>query len=175
MASSTPMLSYPPDPPDWEVLISLKHRAGHAAICRDPDESLWLVWNLDDFSDTDGWDDEPPGEDEEWDFREEFGDELLDYEVAGNGTAIDDIVALGGRMPPGAASVEVFDEWGGALPVVMGSGIWLSATHAAPGYEQTVRFLTADGQPIESPLPPQVAVTELSYVGEACPICGACR
>jgi hypothetical protein len=132
------MAAYPPDPPDWEVLIALAHRDGRAAVCRDPDESLWLAWNLDDLSDTGGWDDELPDDDEEWDPRWEFGFELQGYEIAGLGTAVDDIVALGGRMPPGAERVEVFDEWGGPIPATVGSGVWLAVTDTRAGDEQAV-------------------------------------
>lgn len=167
------MAAYPPDPPEWEPLISLEHRDGRAAVCRDPDRSLWLAWNLDDFSDTDGWDDEPPGEDEEWDPRWEFGDELSGYEIAGLGTAVDDVVAIGGRLPPGAERVEVLDEWGGHIPATAGSGVWLAATCAPAGDQQTVRFFTANGMPVERPLPPEVDVTALSDVGEPCPACEA--
>src|SRR5919197_5063459 len=99
------MADYPPDPPAWRPVVALEHETGVAAVCRDPDGSLWLVWDLAGLSDEGDWDPEPPDEDEQWDPRDEFGDELLGYETAGAGTMVDGVAALAGRLPDGRSAL----------------------------------------------------------------------
>jgi hypothetical protein len=140
------MADYPPDPPAWQPVVALEHETGVAAVCRDPDGSLWLVWDLAGLSDEGDWHPEPPGEDEEWDPRDEFGDELLGYETAGTGTTVDGVAALAGRLPDGAARVEIRQGGDRPVPVAVDGAVWL----AFPDPTSPVEPVVGDGGPVRS-------------------------
>jgi hypothetical protein len=164
---------YPPEPPYWEPVIALDHEGGTAAICRDSDGSLWLVWDLGDLSDEGDWDEEPPDDAEEWDPRGEFGDPLLGYETAGAGVTVDGVAALAGRLPDGATRVEVRDGASRPAPVAVDDGVWLALPDPTSQLERVVLFLDPEGRPVRRPLPEHVSVEPLAGVELECPGCGA--
>jgi hypothetical protein len=165
--------AYPPEPPDWQPVIALEHERGTAAVCRDPDGSLWLVWDMEDLSGEGDWDEEPPDDDEDWDPREEFGDELLDHETAGAGTTVDGVAALAGRLPDGATRVEVRDGADRPVPVGVDEEVWLAIPDPTSRVEPVVLFFGDDGSPVRRPLPEHVLVEPLAKVDLECPGCGA--
>ena len=129
------------------------------------------MWSLEDLSVGGDWDQEP--DEEDLDPREEFADELTGHEIAGLGVRVDGVAAIAGRLPEGAASVEVRDGSDRPVPVEVAEGVWLALPDPPAGLDPVVLFKAVDGSPVRRPLPDWVTVEPLPDADEACPSCGA--
>lgn len=165
------MTSDPPDPPDWAPVISLGHQRGRAAVCRDADGSLWMVYDFDGLQQVADWDWDDVPSDEDWDIRAEFGHELAEHEIVGFGTSEDGIAALAGMLPPGAVRVSVRDRSGNEYPTAVGNGLWLALPEASLPYDPLVLFLAEDDSPVRRPVPREITIQPMDAGGAACPAC----
>lgn len=130
-------------------LLEVAHDDGVAAVCRDADDgSLWLTAELG----SDGW----------WD--------LEGYEIADEDS--DRVRAFAGRLPPGAAGVELRDVRDAVHQATIGKGVWLVVVPRSVPVEPTaVLFRDADGAVLASPQPPSARAEPIADADVACPAC----
>jgi len=153
----------------WEPVLKLEAPDATRAICRDPDGSLWLVHDLDGLEPDGDWD--PEDWEEDFDWREEFGEPIIENGVAGLRTAINGIGAIGGRVPDGVSSVEVRDE-ARQFATATGEGLWLAAVDDADRQDPFIVFRRDDGSVVPVPAASELAEEGPLDSDTACPACG---
>ena len=154
---------------DWEPLLTLEASIATRAICRDPDGSLWLVHDLENPEAGGDW--YPEEWEEDFDWREEFGEPLVNDEVAGLSTAINGIGAIGGRLPAGVTSVEVRDE-AREFETAVGDGLWIAAVADAHRQDPIVVFRRKDDSVVAVPSAGELAREGRLDSDATCPACG---
>ena len=133
--------------PDWELLVSVPHRDGVAAVVRDrADGSRWLTGDADAGGGT-GLDD----------------DELR-YEGLVDGWA------TGALLPSGAVRAVVRDESGSWTEAAAGHGAWVAVTRWRP---VAVRYQDAGGDLVRRPAPQAAAHRPAPEATTPCLACGA--
>jgi hypothetical protein len=85
------------------------------------------------------------------------------------------VVVVGGRLPPGAASVEVEDISGQLTDATCGGGVWIAAVSVSGrlGEPPVTRFRDTNGGLVRRPAFPEVQVASLEDASVSCPACGS--
>jgi hypothetical protein len=165
--------------PQWEPVVSLDAGGGTTSVCRDRDGSLWLTVERADRADEDDiddedWDDEADLDDDgEFDPRWEFGEKLIGFAVAS-----DDLSppSFGGRVPPGAVEVELFDRAHRNCPTAIGAGVWVGVVERPPAFDDPlVVFRDGAGIPVAPPVAEGLAAEARPDLTLQCPGCGSDR
>lgn len=129
-----------------QVLVSVEHADGEAAIVRDR-RGLWLAGYAEQPSILIG-DDRPRSEG-----------------LHGDRTA------QGGRLPPGATGAEVVDDAGARHAAAAANGAWVVVVDQGVA-DNPVRYLDAAGATVCAPAPPG-SRTPVPDAPEPCPACDA--
>jgi hypothetical protein len=131
-----------------EVLVSVEHADGAAAIVRDG-RGMWLAGRADQPS------------------------VLIDDARPRIEGLAGDRTAQGGRLPPGAVGAEVVDHAGARHPAAAANGAWIVVLdEPVNGDTNPVRYVDAAGATVTAPLPAG-ARTPIDDAPEPCPACGA--
>lgn len=135
---------------DYEILVSLEHSDGTAAIARGPDGEVVLDA-----------------------FLGRRGPRLL------HGCPLvvwleGERALQGGLLPEGAAGAELVDAAGQQLTASAANGAWLALLERSDrSGANPVRFFDADGQTVASPIPADWPRAPIADAEDSCPACGA--
>jgi hypothetical protein len=134
--------------PVEEVLVSVKHKDGTAAVMVD-DEGAWLS----------GYAEKGPST------------SIDGYQMAREGLRRRRTV-YGGLAPPGAAAVTLLDAAGGEHPASVANGAWVRVVHDRERLDAClVRFTDARGELVAPPLPPEWPREPVDDATVDCPLC----
>ncbi len=138
-----------------DVLVSIEHDLGVAALCRAPGGDLWVTADLDRM----------PGPEPDLDAPRLDGELAVCDELHA-------IVAEGGVLPPGASSAHVRDVFGEYHAATLAAGVWLAVLPRGARFRAApMLFRDGGGSVVRQPQPEGATRRPLDAAGERCPAC----